>query len=509
MAPLGRNHTVIAMDTPGYGQSDRLSNSEPSIEDYANGVIEFMDALGLGRIALYGMLTGTMIGVDLATRYPDRFSVVLLNTMLVHTDEELDSFVDRFTPDIPLRADGLHLVQTWDLMRRNAVAYPWFEPGPKTRFDLPLPSPEELHLRLMNCLSAGLEYGWGARAAFRFLRRARITDIKAPTVFLSDRSPPFGVHGERLEPLPHNGRMYWFDDWGGLAKDIAQLLSESADAEDAPPPPSTAPMADRFHSECIALGNDIIHARISPQGSGRPVLLVHGAGSEATVMERYSTSLIGGRPVVAFDLPGHGASTAWIDRRDSKCGGLAKLLDALLDHLGFTDVDLFVSEAGAAIAVQFAVNNSRRVSSIAWHDVLWPPEDRRAEFMACYSPSIEPDYHGGYLLQAWGFLRDQDLYAPWFDKSRTATVWESLQFDVDDRHTRAVALLKGLSAQSKMYGIAFDEHYSQPLDEIPIRICTAAGDPKARFAEGAAESMGISPLRLSKSPSTWVEQALA
>lgn len=511
ISPLAGQFTVIAMDTPGYGLSDVLSPNEPEIEDYADGVIEFMDGLGLKRVALYGMLTGAMIGVDLASRYPERFSAVILNTMLVHTDAELAEFIERFTPPMPLRADGLHMVQAWDLMRRNAIAYPWFQPGPDTRFNLPLPPPWELHLRLMNCLSAGTRYGWGAKAAFRFLRRASIAGIRAPTVFFSDRSAPFAAHGERLAPLPGGASIQWFDDWSRLPELISRALTALPRADPAPAPPIAAALAGELVSDFVSVGAEQLHLRRCTDGDGRPVMLVHGAGEAACLVERYGASLLGGRPIVAVDWPGHGESSPWSETEQDDALAIAGRLQIALTRTGFDEVDVFAVGSGAAIAFQLATIDPDRIRCIAWNNVLYPADDQLARYRAHYAPAIEPDHHGGYLLEAWGFLRDQGLYWPWFDKSAQSIIWDPPEVELARTHERALALLKSLAAVGPAYRVGFDPSWRAAFARVPVaaRLCTYPRDPRSGHAARAAHVSG-QPLKvLAGSDRDWVERAFS
>ncbi len=511
MGPLANEFTVIAMDTPGYGLSDILSPEEPEIEDYADGVIAFLDALGLNRVALYGMLTGTMIGVDLASRYPERFSAVILNTMLVHTDAELAEFVERFTPPMPLRADGLHIVQAWDLMRRNAIAYPWFKPGPGTRFNLPLPSPEELHLRLMNCLSAGTQYGWGAKAAFRYLRRASIAGIRAPTVFLSDRSPPFGAHAERLGPLPDGASIHWFDDWARLPDHISGVLQELPAVDPAPPPAVAASIPGRFVSDCVPAGDEQLHLRHCDDGDGRPVLLIHGAGGTARFVERYGQSLLGRRPLLALDWPGHGESGPWPQTDEDDLAGVAERFRLVLEQMGGEELDVFAVECGAAIAFKLAELDPHRIRAIVWNEALYPSDEALTAFREHYPPQIEPDHHGGYLLKAWGFVRDQGLYFPWFDKSAQGIIWDVPEFDLERAHSRVLALLKALPAVGRAYGVGFGSEWRAGLAKASVsaRVCTYPKDPRSAHVARAVATLAQEPKALTQPDTQWVEQALS
>ena len=71
IAPLSERFRVLAWDAPGWGRSD----SAPSAEyDHPAAVIEFLDALGLDKVALVGNSMGGAVAVATAARYPDRVS---------------------------------------------------------------------------------------------------------------------------------------------------------------------------------------------------------------------------------------------------------------------------------------------------------------------------------------------------------------------------------------------------------------------------------------------------
>lgn len=62
--------TCIAPDTPGYGLSDPLGVGHAEMSDFADAAIEFMDAIGVEKAAVYGFHTGAMISVAVASAYP-------------------------------------------------------------------------------------------------------------------------------------------------------------------------------------------------------------------------------------------------------------------------------------------------------------------------------------------------------------------------------------------------------------------------------------------------------
>ena len=77
MPLLARERQVVAMDTPGYGCSDRVSG-RPGVADYAGAAIDVLDALGIERVIVAGHPTGAIIAVEMAAAYPQSFAQAVL-----------------------------------------------------------------------------------------------------------------------------------------------------------------------------------------------------------------------------------------------------------------------------------------------------------------------------------------------------------------------------------------------------------------------------------------------
>jgi hypothetical protein len=63
ISDLSRTHRVIAPDTAGNGDSDRLELDTPQITDLAAVLPAFLDSLALDTVDLYGSHTGAAIAV--------------------------------------------------------------------------------------------------------------------------------------------------------------------------------------------------------------------------------------------------------------------------------------------------------------------------------------------------------------------------------------------------------------------------------------------------------------
>jgi len=74
---LARDHRVIVIDFPGFGQSE-MPGEAISIPGYARMVDELFRALGIGSATIVGNSMGGFVGVDLAIRFPDRVDRLVL-----------------------------------------------------------------------------------------------------------------------------------------------------------------------------------------------------------------------------------------------------------------------------------------------------------------------------------------------------------------------------------------------------------------------------------------------
>ena len=71
-------YRVIAWDTPGYGGSAALDGETPVVADYAQAVVDLLDALDLNRIHLVGHSLGALIAAAFAARRADRLLTLTL-----------------------------------------------------------------------------------------------------------------------------------------------------------------------------------------------------------------------------------------------------------------------------------------------------------------------------------------------------------------------------------------------------------------------------------------------
>jgi 2-hydroxy-6-oxonona-2,4-dienedioate hydrolase len=75
-AALTRHHEVVAPDLPGLG--DVVAEPLGSVREYAEWLVELLDALAIERVAVVGNSFGATVAWSLAGRFPQRCSALVL-----------------------------------------------------------------------------------------------------------------------------------------------------------------------------------------------------------------------------------------------------------------------------------------------------------------------------------------------------------------------------------------------------------------------------------------------
>lgn len=93
-------------------------------------------------------------------------------------------------------------------------------------------------------------------------------------------------------------------------------------------------------------------------GSRTPLLLMNGLGVNLEILQTFVDELDSTREVIRFDAPGIGGSS--LPAIPYTFPSLAYLVAQMLDHLGYTQVDVLGASWGGALAQQFALQHSPR-----------------------------------------------------------------------------------------------------------------------------------------------------
>lgn len=162
----------IAVDTPGYGQSDP-PRGPPTITAYARAMLAVLDHLGLGAADVLGHHTGASTAAELATTEPHRIHRIILNGPPLFTPDERAAYLAAIAaaPRPAQRADGSHLQAYWDRRAR-------FTPG--------WTSVTAMHRGVVMMLAAEPRERDGYTAAFAHDIGVPLRAITQPTLILTN-----------------------------------------------------------------------------------------------------------------------------------------------------------------------------------------------------------------------------------------------------------------------------------------------------------------------------------
>ncbi|MSO65144.1 MAG: alpha/beta hydrolase [Alphaproteobacteria bacterium] len=439
---LAPHFTVIAPDTPGNGLSDPLPIASPSMDDYGDNIAKVLDALGLGKVALYGFHTGASVGTAFAVRHPGRVLGAILDGYLVETDQSLADRLAHYLLPFEPRGDGSHLVWLWARLRDQGLFAPWYEPKLANRLERDLSSTASLHATAMSWLRSGAEYLKPYRAAFQQRGERQIMRFVTPTVICAAASDTLIVHLDRLPknlPAGVEVKRLGSDREANHAFVLGQLQRF---AKGEPPPvPRPQPVAGRPFQDYVDVAGGQLHVRRTDSGSGRPILVQHDAATDNRVIDELTRGFVGRRPALAFDLPGHGESDAVIGSQGITLSRYAAAIGQALDALGLKDVDAVGQWGGGSIMLDLALQRPSAVKHLAIVNPLCFAPAFAGELHDRYSFPIEPEWYGGHLLRCWYVARDMGLFWPWYRRTQQAIVRQE-PFDTAAVHARTVSLLK-------------------------------------------------------------------
>lgn len=202
----GKMH-FIAPDTPGYGCSDGPP-SMITIEEYAGVMWAGLRPISSERKPwILGSHTGALIAVEIARRWGDEISGLVLSGTPVFRPERRWRYAGGHTPDLTPQHDGRHLLTAWERYRKKA------EEGT---------SPESLRfMTYAACTIASNHdrYANGYQAAFRYDTLTALAEVSCPVLLLTatrDSCAAYDADLVAVRPdatvlqIPEvSGRPYW------------------------------------------------------------------------------------------------------------------------------------------------------------------------------------------------------------------------------------------------------------------------------------------------------------
>lgn len=455
--------TVIAPDTPGYGLSDPIAppDEDPNIDRFVDAIAELIDALGTGPLPVYGTHTGGILAVRLAARYPELVTGVAANGIMIMSTAERCDMLREYTTRFLPRWDGGHLAWLWTRLTDQTRYFPWYRRTREAAIEWRT-NPAELHDGIIDMLQAGDNYRAAYRAVMDYRIERDLERLVVPTRIIMAASDALSIYEDRFPPLPPAvkvTKVAGFDEAHSAAFDhLAGLPAGERMTLTNPPAPKRG-----LASAMTDVSGGTLHVRGRLSGKGLPVLVLHGLGASAAVIEPLLGAIDSERPVIAPDLPGHGESQPC---SNITIDSLAAAIAELLETLDITHTDCIAFDGAAVIAQALARLKPDLLATLSVCD----PIDTLDELRGFLPPqeATKPDGNGLYLQHLWGFVRERRLSQPWLDMPTDDPLSEPPSPLVVARRLLA-ALQSGEGARALADGIAAYHQTQIPFD-LPITL---------------------------------------
>jgi pimeloyl-ACP methyl ester carboxylesterase len=441
MQRLSDRFTLIALDTPGYGNSSPLDMAEPTIEDFADSLNTALCALGVERAPLYATHTGAKIALEYAAKYGHPAQLIL-DGLSIPPKPTAAEFITAYMRPFVKDSDGAFIATEWTHIRDMTRWFPWFNRSTATRIPRE-DSPEWLHDYTLDLLSAGPHYSGAYAAAMRYPPLPALLKVEVPTLVGAmeddvlysslprvpvDKNPALSI-----EALPAD-KEAWFN-W------LRTRFAEACDNCAISFSPALSDSGARTYVDGPA-GQVLVHQ--GGPADGTPLLILE---APTPLHALHLASLLPETlPTLVPELPGYGES----DPLDTpSMDGFVATLSAVIDALTDGKVDVFCGGLATPLALALTAAHPGKIGRLIVDGGLSPdslPSDDTGRLL----PDIEFSSAGAHLMQVWHMLRDGEASWPWFDSSIPAQRQLEPLLDVDQLYEPFLGILK----QPRHYGDA-------------------------------------------------------
>lgn len=418
---LSKHYSVFAPDTPGFGFSDPLPFAQPTIPDFAAAVGALLDALGIERVIVYGVHTGAVTALRFALDFPERVAGMICDGYARFNAEERQMLLNGYLPPFEPQWDGSHLLWLWARLREQSLFFPWNTATKSARMAYPAPSTERLAGDVMDILDAGDGYRAGYRAPFLYDDQTAATRLTVEGRILYRVEDVLATHLPRLLALPANVTAEIVN--GGppalIEKTDAFIANRAADATSLDANAAVARAASKKR-RVVASEHGALSTLIANNGGDLSTAAVVVHFSDIGTPPRIPVEVPHGTPIIAPELPGHGASQPW-SADALNPSDVARSVVALLQSLGVKRFTVSAEGGATSIALVLADNvghlahattNVPRCEGLRLLNPLWVNATERDQFLS-QLPDLTPHPTGAHMLAAWNWARMKVLFWPW------------------------------------------------------------------------------------------------
>lgn len=422
ISALAPHFSVYAPDTPGYGLSDPLADTNANIDDFVDALVALFDALTLTSPVIYGSHSGAIFGVRLAMRYPHRVGGLIANGILINDRATREDLVSHYFPQFEPQWSGEHLTRVWSRIRDQHCFYPWYRRQADSRIHWPA-TIEEMHDSAIEILAAAEHYQTGYRAVLEYDIQPDIAALAVPALLIVAKSDVLVNYVPLYPPLPDNVTVSVPDDYVAIPIESIEFIYNHCSCEQTMP--VSQGQLPHPTKRFIEISGELLYCQFFGEPTAPPLLLVHDLFQSSRQCQPLIDKLSETHWVIAVDLPGHGYSVS----NAISTNEVATVLLALLQQLQTLHIDVvFVGRSGLFAEAVAQVKPADMII-----DVLFVPNSAGVEDGKLYftydkeklltkAPDLSAQSSGSHFLTAWYYLKDSYLFTPWYCREYEAMI---------------------------------------------------------------------------------------
>ncbi len=239
MRSLSDEFHVIAPDTPGYGQSDPLPQdvllSSDDLTPYVEWLSQFISALNLDDIVLYGTATGAQLAIEYARHHSQKLQGLIIDNAAHFEPDERDDIMNGYFPSLAPQADGSHFNVAWEMADAVSQWFPWYSQDEEHRIsNHPMPA-DLVHMTAMAYLQAGEDYAQAYRRAFLNENATRVQSLSLPIRVIRWKNSVLKQYCDRYDQFKwaSNVKMRFCD--GGTEQRFATIKASATELNQVNP----------------------------------------------------------------------------------------------------------------------------------------------------------------------------------------------------------------------------------------------------------------------------------
>ena len=219
-----------------------------------------------------------------------------------------------------------------------------------------------------------------------------------------------------------------------------------------------------------------VHYRRAGQEQPTPLLMFHTNPGSSAMLEHPIKPMSQHFWVVAPDTPGLGDSSALLQPNPTISDYAVATIEAI-DRLEIDNFNVYGNHTGANIALELAIHHPSRVNRVILDGIAFYTPEMKQDLLENYAPDTTPRDDGTHLLWAWHFVRDQQIFWPWFRRNKINQRNINMPA-ANELHDIVVDVLKSISTFQKAYRASFTYDKDAALQKLtqPVMVSCPPSD---------------------------------